>query len=119
MQLLYLSDILRRAGLDIAKVKLIRHALSDKGFYDCYKAGMVKEYTQQQKNDFSSGYDYWIVFIADGGTSCRLEGCYKVNGFTKDSKNVVPKGFPHSEWFKGEGCYFDLQKTDLLSDLES
>lgn len=41
MQLLYLSDILRRAGLDITKVKLIRHALSDKGFYECYKAGMV------------------------------------------------------------------------------
>ena len=28
---LYLSDILKRAGLDIKKVKLIRHALSDKG----------------------------------------------------------------------------------------
>lgn len=118
MSLLYLSDVLKRAGLDVTKVKLIRHALSDKGFYDCYKAGMVKEYTQQQKNNFSCGYDYWIVFIADGGTSCRLEGCYKVNGFIRDDEKAVPKGFPHPEWFKGEGSYYNLQRTDLLLEME-
>lgn len=38
MSLLHFSDILEKAGLDPAKVKLIRHSLSDKDFHDCYYA---------------------------------------------------------------------------------
>lgn len=32
MALIYLSDILKRAGLDLKRTKLIRHAKSDKEF---------------------------------------------------------------------------------------
>ena len=41
MAILCFSDILQKAGLDPAKVKLIRHALTDKGFKECYDKGMV------------------------------------------------------------------------------
>ena len=36
MALLSFSDILVKAGLDPKRVKLIRHALSDKDFKACY-----------------------------------------------------------------------------------
>ena len=37
MALLSFSDILVKAGLDPKRVKLIRHALSDKDFKACYR----------------------------------------------------------------------------------
>ena len=58
MALLHFSDILIKAGLDPAKVQLIRHAMSDKDFRACYEKNMVKEYTGEQKKDFNKGYDY-------------------------------------------------------------
>lgn len=48
MALLSFSDILIKAGLDPKRVKLIRHALSDKAFKKCYDKNMVLEYTQNQ-----------------------------------------------------------------------
>ena len=39
MALLNFSDILRKAGLDPAKVQLIRHTLNDKEFRACYEIG--------------------------------------------------------------------------------
>ena len=65
MAILNFSDVLKKVGLDPKEVKLIRHALSDKRFRECYKAGMVYEYTQHQKTGFSKGYSYWITFISD------------------------------------------------------
>ena len=40
MAILYFSDVLCRVGLDPAKVKLIRHALTDPGFKACYNKGV-------------------------------------------------------------------------------
>ena len=50
MSLLHFTDILKKAGLDPARVKLIRHSLSDKDFAKCYYASpqMVWEYTRIQ-----------------------------------------------------------------------
>ena len=58
MALLSFSDILIKAGLDPKRVKLIRHALSDKAFKKCYDKNMVLEYTQNQSITFSQNYDY-------------------------------------------------------------
>ena len=52
MALLSFSDILIKAGLDPKRVKLIRHALSDKAFKKCYDKNMVLEYTQNQSMDY-------------------------------------------------------------------
>ena len=71
MAILNFSDVLKNVGLDPKDVKLIRHALSDERFRECYKAGMAHEYTQHQKDGFSKGYSYWITFISDGGTYAR------------------------------------------------
>ena len=43
MALLHFSDILIKAGLDPARVQLIRHAMSDKDFRACYEKNMEKE----------------------------------------------------------------------------
>ena len=118
MAILYFSDILRKVGLDPAKVKLIRHALTDKGFKSCYDKNMVLEYTRQQKSGFSKNYDYWCVFISGKGTLAKLFACYRVGNSVPDTPDAMPKDFPHPEWFQGENAYFDLEHIDLLKDYE-
>ena len=56
MAILNFSDVLMKVGHDPKNVKLIRHALSDERFRECYEAGMAYEYTQHQKKEFSKGY---------------------------------------------------------------
>ena len=118
MAILYFSDVLKKVGLESAKVKLIRHALTDKGFRSCYDKNMVLEYTRQQKSGFSKNYDYWCVFISGKGTLAKLFACYKVGNSVPDTPDVMPKDFPHPEWFQGENAYFDLEHIDLLKDYE-
>ena len=120
MAILNFSDVLKKVGLDPQKVKLIRHALSDERFRECYKAGMAHEYTRHQKKEFSKGYDYWVTFISDGGTYARLHSCYCVNGSVPDTPDVCPAGLPdcESKEYRGENAFFDLQYVDILKEYE-
>lgn len=118
MAILNFSDVLEKVGLDPTRVKLIRHALSDKGFKDCYDKNMVLEYTCQQSTTFSRNYDYWCIFISDKGTHARFWGCYKVLGFVPNTQEVVPDGFPHPEWFNGEAAYYQTEHVDILAEYE-
>ncbi|KAF5059969.1 hypothetical protein DSECCO2_330530 [anaerobic digester metagenome] len=121
MAILYFSDVLNKVGLNPAKVKLIRHALTDKGFKACYDANMVYEYTCHQDVGFSQGYEYWITFISDSGTLCKLHSCYKVGQSIPDTPDVMPNGVPEIEAkkFQGEHAYFKLEYVDLLKDYEN
>ena len=49
MPSLYLTDIIKRAGLDPNRVKLIRHSFNHKAFKDSEADNMVREYTSLQK----------------------------------------------------------------------
>ena len=64
MAILNFSDVLKKVGLDPKEVKLIRHALSDKRFRECYKAGMVHEYTQHQKQVSAKGIPTGSLLLA-------------------------------------------------------
>ena len=120
MAILNFSDVLMKAGLDPKNVKLIRHALSDERFRECYKAGMAHEYTQHQKKEFSKGYSYWITFISDSGTYARLHSCYRVSGSLPDTPDVCPAGLPACEAkeYRGEMAFYDLEYVDLLKEYE-
>ena len=120
MAILNFSDVLKKVGLDPNDVTLIRHALSDKCFGDCYKAGMVHEYTRHQDNRRLRGCSYWITFISDGGTYARLHSCYRVGGSVPDTPDVCPAGLPDCEAkkYRGERAFFDLQHVDLLKEYE-
>lgn len=92
MALLSFSDILVKAGLDPKRVKLIRHALSDKDFKVSYDKNMVLEYTRIQSLSFSQNYDYWCIFISDKSTHARFAGCYRVCGSVPNTPDVMPVG---------------------------
>lgn len=102
MSLLFLTDIIKRAGIDPSEVKLIRHALSDKTFKKYYEKNMVKEYTQHQRKEFSKGYNFWMVFISDGGSLARFEGLYKVLEEKPDTKKICLREFRILKNLKGK-----------------
>ena len=120
MAILYFSDVLEKVGLDPAKVKLIRHALTDRGFRECYDKGMVYEYTCHQKASFSKGYEYWAVFISGAGTLAHLYALYQVGSGVPDTSDMVPQGLPDCEarGYRGENAVFRLNQIDLLREFE-
>ncbi len=121
MAILNFTDVLKKVGINPNRTKLIRHVLTDKGFKACYDLDKVYEYTCHQKIGFGKGYDYWIVFISDGGTLCRLLSCYKVNGFVADGPEVRPIGLPEIEAkkYQGENAFYNLQYVDVLREYEN
>ncbi len=114
------SDILNKAGIDPARVKLIRHALTDKGFKACYDKNMVYEYTCHQKLGFSKGFDYWAIFISGEGTLAKFYALYKVCSAVPDSADLAPKGLPDCEakGYVGENAVFLLEPVEALKDYE-
>lgn len=120
MAVLYFSDVLRKVGLDPARVKLIRHSLRDKGFKKCYDENMVYEYTCHQKNNFSKGYDYWVVFVSDSSTFAKLHSIYRVCGSVPDTEDRIPQGLPASEAkeYSGQNSFYLLEAVDLLHEYE-
>ena len=120
MAILYFSDILNKVGLDPKRVKLIRHALSDKNFMECYRAGKVFEYTCHQKAGFSNGYDYWAVFISGVGTLAELYAVYKVGDSVPDTADLVPEGLPETEASQYNSKYvvYQLTPVDFLKEYE-
>ena len=118
MALLSFSDILIKAGLDPKRVKLIRHALSDKAFKKCYDKNMVLEYTQNQSITFSQNYDYWCIFISDKSTHARFAGCYQVCGSVPNTPDVMPAGYPVPEMFCGNYAFYTLEHMGILAEYE-
>lgn len=118
MASLYLSDIIKRNNLDPTRIKLIRHSLRDKGFLKCFQKGFMNEYQKVQKENFFQGCDYILTFVSEPGTSAKFMGCYKVGSGIAIKPSMMPLNFPVVEMFNGPHYYFDLQKVDMLSDLE-
>lgn len=118
MNYLFLTDIIKRAGINPKEVKLIRHALSHKKCKKYYDEGKIKEYTQHQRKGFSDGYKYWMVFISDGGELARLEGFYKVLNEAPDIPENKPEGSLDIEQFDGKASIFTIEKLDTFNDYE-
>lgn len=110
------SDILKKAGIDPEKVKLIRHSLSDDDFRNCYDKNMIQAYTSVQKPGFSKEYEYWCVFIGDERTTARFYACYRVLGSVPDTPELKPDGFPVEAWFHGNLAYYDLEPIEALQE---
>lgn len=125
MASLYLSDIMRRAGLNPNEVMLIRHSLGHKRFKKCYLVdkmhkGIVQEYTRQQADRFAIGSKYWLVFISGEGTTAKFYGCYKVTGApVKSNKSMANPLFPLQEVYEDDITYlYPLEETDIMSDMQ-
>ncbi|MBR3271565.1 MAG: GIY-YIG nuclease family protein [Clostridia bacterium] len=118
MLILQFSDILRKAGIDPTKTKLIRHALADEGFSKCYRANLIDEYTAHQRKNFSKGYLYWAVFISDKGSYARFYALYRVIEERPDTPDLKPHNWPSDSDFQGKESFFILQRESIFEEYE-
>ena len=117
MNSLYLSDIMRRVNLDPARVKLIRQTGNEE-FYEYYESGHMKDYFSIMAPNFSEGFDYWLVFLAEEKGYATFLTCYRVGEAVRATRNQCPRRFLHPEVFNGRSKYFKLKETDIMDDLE-
>lgn len=127
MPLLCFSDVLRRAGIEPKKTMLIRHALSQAEFEQCYKLDqnngnkkLVFAYTCNQDVGFSDGMDYWAVFISDKGATCKFYGLYHVAGWVPDTPDLKPEQYPeNSPSFNGDRAFYMLERDRRFEQYEN
>ena len=127
MPLLCFSDVLRRAGIEPKKTMLIRNALSQAEFEQCYKLDknngnkeLVFAYNCNQDVGFSDGMDYWAVFISDKGATCKFYGLYHVGGWVPDTPDLKPAQYPeNSPSFKGDRAFYMLERDRRFEQYEN
>jgi hypothetical protein len=116
---LYLSDILKRNDIDPKRCKLVRHSLNHKRCKICYENDFIDHYQKIQSKNFYGNCDVVLSFINEPGTSAKFIGCYKVGEGKLINKTLMPEGFPAPEMFSEDKYYFDLQPSELMSDLKN
>ncbi|WP_186785931.1 GIY-YIG nuclease family protein [Paenibacillus agilis] len=126
MSSLYLSDILLRLnkaiiGLDIKRIKLLRHSFNSSAFKQCFEKDLLNEYQSIQKSGFFKNCDYIASFVSGPSSSAKFYGFYKV--IDQTGRKAVPfelgAGFNPLNITEDDNFYnFKLEKTKHLSDLE-
>lgn len=119
MNSLYLTDILKRNGIDPKRTKLLRHSLRHNRCKICYHSSFLDEYQKIQSANFFNHCDYVLSFINEPGTSAKFIGCYKVGTGKPINKTEMPENFPAPEMFsEADNYYFDLQPAAIMADLK-
>ena len=95
---LALSDVLRSVNLEPGEVLLFRHPLSNQGVRAAVEAGLLREYTAEQRDTFPTHHRYWLVFLGEESNSARFVACYQNHG-------------------RGGDGLIQLSETPLLADL--
>ncbi len=118
---LLLQDILQINGIDPKDVLLVRHVRERPDFKKCREMGLIREYTQVQGNNkpLLKKCKYWMVFISTTKTNCEFYKMYSFKGFSPISKHNIPEGFPYPEWYQQDVTLYELEETDLFSDLKN
>lgn len=123
MYSLYLSDLIKKKGWNLDRVKLIRHVMGHERFQIAYENKVVREYTQMQKPDFFKNTDYVLAFIGGKGTTAKFVGCYQVIGESSTLKKELlsadyPEVLLEAPSPGKQNVFHKLKDTDYFKDLE-
>lgn len=123
---LNLYDIIKKAGIPLDDVVIIRHSIRDKFAKKIYELDKkegndllyFQEYQKLQKSEkYFKGKKYILSFVSDEGTLARFIGCYTCEGVITKGNFTKMEGFPCPEMYDSDGYYFNLQLNDYMSDL--
>ncbi|MBQ8176194.1 MAG: GIY-YIG nuclease family protein [Oscillospiraceae bacterium] len=111
---LTLRDLVEKSSIDLSRVRLIRHALSNPDCKKSYDHGYFDLYNSHQKIKFSEVGDYWIVFKSGLGTTAILYNVYRVTGKTPDNEYTFEEGCTEHAI---EGCaIYSLEPVEEFSE---
>lgn len=115
-----LSEILKLRGINVKKVKLIRHTTNRQNIKELIDSGNFELYQSYQKSDILKNISNIISFTNMDGTKSLLYGFYNV------SKSYEVESLPKElikikeseDWGDGPYYKYDLKRTNELNDLE-
>lgn len=112
MAIFNLSEVLQKAGLKPEDVALIRHKLKDSEVKKHYDEDSIKEYTQEQTNEYKKILErkYWVVFMSEEGTLARLHACYVNNGLNEGGIYSSCNGEKDNDFYNLEELDNDILK---------
>ncbi len=121
---LMLTDIIEKTGIDHDDIALIRHTKSDAFFAEVWKAGnrYFEEYQKIQPENYFHGKKYLFSFVGGQGTTARFVGVYKVKNCVPMKDACIDEEYRTkfaSKHNSDKDYYFDLEKLDLLEDLQN
>lgn len=113
-----LSSIIEEYGLDPAKTKLARHAGIEAK--ECYEKGFIEDYQAIQREAVFEKCTHVLSFIGKEGTTAEFIGLYRVDKeySSEDFLRFMPADYPYPEQYKVDYYYYDLEKLDLMAELE-
>ena len=121
--LMRLSSIIRESELDLEKVVLFRHNMSNREVKTVYEQGFLNDYQSLQgRNDLDQllkQSEYVLSFLGTTGTRSLFLGCYKIGNKYEGAERQAkkPKGYPFEKKFD-EGYYYEMIKCGIMSDME-
>lgn len=113
------KDIIEKEYQKPERVKLFRHALSDKKCKEYYENNKFKEYTAHQTKKRAKAGDLILNFRSSEHTTATLEKAYRVKRVLPDTPENMPVGYPNPEDFTGKGYYLELEETDIFKEYEN
>lgn len=115
---LMLSDFLNKKGIDLKRIKLIRHSMNHPRFKLAYNADCIFEYTKLQVPGFYKDIDLVLTFVGDLGTTAKLVGCYKPTQHSQQiTKQLFSEKMPKELYENTNNFYHELKETTYFSDL--
>jgi hypothetical protein len=114
-----LAELLDLRSYDFknSPAKLVRHAPNDRDM-EAVRLGYFEEYQTIQASDIFN-CDSIVSFLALPHGRALFKGTYRVVGDRPEAEEDVPKALRETIWpFTPGRIYYDLRKTNELSDLE-
>lgn len=115
-----LSEILGMRGIDISKVKVVRHTINRPYMQDLMQNGLFDLYQSIQTKNRFSGCKYIVSFTDMERNKVRLYGVYSVDGseYIK-SYPLELENIARLEKWDEPGYYsYTLRRINILNDLE-
>lgn len=108
--------------LDLKKVKLLRHNISNDDIAQNYRKGPAYFNACQslQHPKRFGDCEYVLSFLGTEGTNGVYLGCYKILGCVpyRQAGDLIPEDFSISGGIPDNEVFYYLEKTDFLADLE-
>ena len=112
-----LQDLLKGAGIDLKKTKLIRHNLSRPKIAENVQHDLLEFYQAIQTPKLFQNADIILSFLGTERTNAVFLGCYKVGGSVPCENIEMPKKLVIGDT---EGLvFYELEKVPILSELEN
>lgn len=111
------QDLLINQGIDLERVKLVRHNLSNPAVAENLSRGYLDLYQSVQMPGRFKNCDAVICFLGTEGTNGIYKGCYRIVDVCLYDRSALPEDFVPDDDMDGTCVFYRMQRMDVLPEL--